>query len=50
MLGLSILLLAALLLGAAVAMRRWLNRSRAFVSTASVAQAYDRWTEDQSWT
>ncbi len=47
MLGLSILLLAALLLGAAVAMRRWLNRSRAFVSTASVAQAYDRWTEDQ---
>jgi MPBQ/MSBQ methyltransferase len=39
----SALLLAAIVLGLAV----WARRDRAFHSTASVADAYDRWTDDQ---
>ena len=46
---LSSLLLIGLLAGALVAIGLliWARRDRAFASTASVAEAYDRWTDDQ---
>jgi MPBQ/MSBQ methyltransferase len=42
-------LLLTLLAGAALALGLliWARRDRAFASTASVAEAYDRWTDDQ---
>ena len=46
---LSTLWLIALLAGAALmaGLLLWARRDRAFASTASVADAYDRWTDDQ---
>ena len=46
---LSTVLLLTLLAGAALALGLliWARRDRAFASTASVAEAYDRWTDDQ---
>ena len=46
---LSTLWLIALLAGAALVagLLLWARRDRAFASTASVADAYDRWTDDQ---
>ena len=46
---LSSLLLIGLLAGAlaAIGLLIWARRDRAFASTASVAEAYDRWTDDQ---
>ena len=46
---LSTLLVLTLLAGAALALGLliWARRDRAFASTASVAEAYDRWTDDQ---
>ena len=46
---LSSLVLLTLLAGAllAVGLLIWARRDRAFASTASVAEAYDRWTDDQ---
>jgi len=43
------LLLIGLLAGAlaAIGLLIWARRDRAFASTASVAEAYDRWTDDQ---
>ena len=44
----SWLLLALLLFGLAlVALALWLRRNRRFVGTSTVAEAYDRWTEDR---
>lgn len=44
----SWLLLALLLLGLAlVTLALWLRRNRRFVGTSTVADAYDRWTEDR---
>jgi MPBQ/MSBQ methyltransferase len=46
---LSTLLVLTLLAAAALALGLliWARRDRAFASTASVAEAYDRWTDDQ---
>jgi MPBQ/MSBQ methyltransferase len=44
---LLLLLLAALLLVLLTALVLWLQRHRRFQGTASVAAAYDRWTEDR---
>ncbi len=42
-----LLLVAALLLVLAWALRLWQRRDRHFVSSATVAEAYDRWTADR---